>query len=64
VDLDRVEQSNLSRTVLFDESQLGRWKAEVAAQALLRLNPEVSVRVRWATCCTMSGCGSTATVIW
>lgn len=44
VDFDRVERSNLSRTVLFTESDLGRAKAEVAAAAAMRLNPEIKAR--------------------
>ena len=41
VDFDRVEPSNLSRTVLFNEADIGRPKALAAAEALARLNPEV-----------------------
>lgn len=41
VDLDRVEDSNLARCVLFGEGDEGAAKAEVAAQAAVRLNPEV-----------------------
>ena len=43
IDLDRVEYSNLSRTVLFTEADVGRPKVEAAAQALARLNPDVLV---------------------
>jgi molybdopterin/thiamine biosynthesis adenylyltransferase len=43
VDFDRVEISNLSRTVLFDEGDIGRPKASTAARALERLNPEIQV---------------------
>ena len=44
VDFDRVEVSNLSRSVLFNESDIGQPKASTAAHALERLNPEVRVR--------------------
>lgn len=44
VDFDRIEESNLSRTVLFENSDVGRAKAPVAAQAAARLNPELDVR--------------------
>jgi adenylyltransferase/sulfurtransferase len=44
IDFDRIEHSNLSRTVLFREADVGRPKAEVAAEAVARLNPEVQVR--------------------
>lgn len=45
-DPDRVEESNLSRTILFRQSDLGRFKVEAAADALRDLNPSVSVDVR------------------
>ncbi len=45
-DPDRVEESNLSRTILFSHSDLGRFKVEAAADALWELNPSVSVDVR------------------
>ena len=44
IDGDRVELSNLQRQVLFDVESLGRPKAEVAREKLLRLNPEIDVR--------------------
>jgi adenylyltransferase/sulfurtransferase len=44
IDFDRVEASNLSRTTLFRESDIGRSKVEVAAETLARLNPEVTVQ--------------------
>lgn len=43
VDLDSVEGSNLSRCVLFRESDEGRPKAEVVAAAARELNPQVQV---------------------
>lgn len=43
VDLDRVENSNLSRCVFFRESDEGLPKAEVVAAAATELNPEVEV---------------------
>ena len=45
VDFDRIENSNLSRAVLFRESDAGHDKAEVAARAVRDLNPEVRVDV-------------------
>jgi len=44
VDMDRVEQSNLSRSVLFRESDEGQFKAEAAARAARLLYPEIDVR--------------------
>ena len=44
VDFDTIEDSNLSRSVLFRESDNGRNKAEVAAEAVKTLNPDVNVK--------------------
>ncbi len=44
VDFDRIEVANLTRSVLFRRRDCGRPKAEVAADALLDLNPEIQVR--------------------
>jgi adenylyltransferase/sulfurtransferase len=43
VDCDRVDLSNLQRQVLFDTAAIGRPKAEVAAERLRALNPEINV---------------------
>jgi molybdopterin/thiamine biosynthesis adenylyltransferase len=43
IDLDTVEPSNLSRSVLFREEDAGRPKAVMAAQRARELNPEVTV---------------------
>jgi len=43
VDFDRIESSNLTRSVLFRERDCGRPKAEVAAEALRELNPDIRV---------------------
>jgi len=43
VDDDVVELSNLQRQILFTTADLGRRKAEVAAERLSALNPEVEV---------------------
>jgi adenylyltransferase/sulfurtransferase len=40
-DMDRIELSNLSRTVLFREADEGAFKAEVAAGRVSALNPQV-----------------------
>jgi adenylyltransferase/sulfurtransferase len=44
-DRDCVEMSNLSRSVLFRASDVGRAKVEVAAERLRELNPDVRVAV-------------------
>jgi adenylyltransferase/sulfurtransferase len=40
VDLDRIEESNLSRTVLYRNSDIGQFKSQVAARAYLSLAPD------------------------
>ncbi len=43
-DFDTIEDSNLSRSVLFRATDNGRRKAEAAAEAIKGLNPDVGVR--------------------
>ena len=43
VDLDRIEESNLSRTVLFRNSDIGQFKADVAARGVNALLPDANV---------------------
>ncbi len=42
-DLDKIETSNLSRQMLFYKGDEGRYKAEVAAERLLRMNPFMNI---------------------
>lgn len=44
VDLDRIEESNLSRTILYREQDIGTFKAESAAKAYRRLVPNARVQ--------------------
>lgn len=44
VDLDTVENSNLSRSVLFRQADEGRPKAQVAAERMTDINPDIQVR--------------------
>ncbi len=43
-DFDTIEDSNLSRSVLFRESDNGRRKVDAAAEAVKKLNPDVNVK--------------------
>ncbi|MBI3467614.1 MAG: ThiF family adenylyltransferase [Planctomycetes bacterium] len=43
IDKDAVELSNLSRSVLFRESDIGRPKAEVVAERARDLNPDITI---------------------
>ncbi len=42
IDLDRIEPSNLSRSVLFRTEDAGEPKAKVAARRALEINPEIT----------------------
>ncbi len=44
IDFDTIEYSNLSRSVLFREADCGRRKAEVAAERVREINPNVKVQ--------------------
>jgi molybdopterin/thiamine biosynthesis adenylyltransferase len=44
VDLDKIEESNLSRTILYHSGDVGSYKAEAAARSVLTLAPNVKVK--------------------
>jgi adenylyltransferase/sulfurtransferase len=44
VDLDKIEESNLSRTILYRSDDVGLYKAEAAARSVLALAPNVKVK--------------------
>lgn len=43
IDFDTIEPSNLSRTILFNNADVEKGKAEVAAKAAKKINPDVNV---------------------
>src|SRR5690349_6515408 len=43
LDMDRIEESNLSRAVLFRSDDIGGFKAEVAARAYRSLAPDACI---------------------
>jgi len=44
VDLDKIEESNLSRTILYRSSDIGSYKADVAARSVAALAPHAKVK--------------------
>lgn len=57
VDFDEIEESNLTRSVLFRSRDCGRPKAEAAAEALRDINPGVAVKPMLANVITDVGLG-------
>lgn len=55
VDLERIEESNLSRTILFRDQNIGEFKAEAAAKAYRSLVSDA--RVRPLAVDVLQGCG-------
>ncbi len=57
IDFDTIEMANLSRSVLFRESDTGRKKAEVAAARAREINPNVHVQYLHGDVTTEVGLG-------
>src|SRR5262249_3588926 len=57
VDLDRIEESNLSRTILYRGSDVGSFKADVAARSVRALAPQTKVMPLVANVVQDSGVG-------
>ena len=57
VDFDEIEESNLTRSVLFRHRDCGRSKAEAAAEALADMNPDTRVKPLAANIITDVGLG-------
>lgn len=43
-DMDSIENTNLTRSVLYRRSDVGRYKAEVAAERAMEMNPDVKAK--------------------
>jgi molybdopterin-synthase adenylyltransferase len=43
IDFDRIEIHNLTRSVLFKEADVGKFKAQVAAEAITHINSDIKV---------------------
>jgi adenylyltransferase/sulfurtransferase len=57
VDFDEIEESNLTRSVLFRHRDCGRLKAEAAAEALRDINPDTFVKAIPSNIMTEVGLG-------
>src|SRR5260370_25390798 len=57
VDLDSIESSNLSRSILYRAKDIGRRKADVAAEAVREILPEASIHPITANVVTGLGLG-------
>jgi molybdopterin/thiamine biosynthesis adenylyltransferase len=55
VDLDKIEESNLSRTILYRSSDVGSFKADVAARSAAALAPSAKVKALVAN--VVQNCG-------
>lgn len=58
VDFDQIEPSNLSRSILFRETDRGRQKAEVAAERARDILPEINIKALCLNAVTDLGLGA------
>lgn len=57
IDYDRIDSSNLSRSVLFRMEDSGKYKVEVAADVIGRMNPEIRIHALRGNIMTDVGLG-------
>jgi len=43
IDRDKVEESNLNRQILYDEKDIGEWKAKIAEKKLKSMNSRIEI---------------------
>ncbi len=43
-DIDKIENTNLTRSVLFRSEDIGKYKAKVAAESAMKINPDVKAK--------------------
>ena len=41
VDMDKIEQTNLTRSILYRMKDVGKYKSQAAAEAAMEINPDV-----------------------
>ncbi|MDF2686691.1 MAG: moeB [Clostridia bacterium] len=44
IDMDKIEHSNLTRSILYRAKDVGRYKAEVAAERAMEINPDIKAK--------------------
>jgi adenylyltransferase/sulfurtransferase len=44
IDMDKIENTNLTRSVLYRDKDIGRYKAEVAAERAMEINPDIKAK--------------------
>lgn len=57
IDMDMIEQTNLSRSILYRMDDVGKYKAEVAAEKAMEINPDIKAIAIKANIVTDIGLG-------